>query len=128
MYKYKKAAPTTLRVNNAYEGETIEQKVARFMNNAEPITDASPLIYTDRKDGVLPGYDIKTDKWEVAIDAMDSVTRAQLAKREISLGERTYDTMTEEQQKKFNEKFPKNKHNKPKPETGASTSDTQTNS
>jgi len=56
--------------------------------------------------------DIKTDKWEIAIDAMDKVSKSAVARRNMAIGERTYDTMTPEQQKTFNEKYPKNKHNK----------------
>ena len=52
-----------------YEGETIEAKVNRIVNNGEPITDGTPIIYTERKDGVLPEYDIRTDRWDIAIDA-----------------------------------------------------------
>lgn len=75
MYKYKKALPTTLVVNESYQGERIEQKIYRIVNNNEPIEDSAPLIYTDRKDGVLPDYDIRTDKWDAAIDAMDKVDK-----------------------------------------------------
>lgn len=112
MYKKNKANKTTITVNQAYEGETIEQKINRIVNNGEPITDGAPLIYTDRKDGVEPQYDIRTDRFEVALDAMDKVTATHQAKREMRIGEKTFDTMTPEQQKTFNEKFPNNKHNK----------------
>lgn len=80
MYKYKKPRTTTLRVNNSYAGETIEAKMKRVLNNKEPIKDGAPLIYTERKDGVKPELDIRTDKWEIAADAMDAVSRARLAK------------------------------------------------
>ena len=33
-----------------------------------------PTIYTEKKDGVLPEYDIRTDRFEVAIDAIDKIT------------------------------------------------------
>jgi hypothetical protein len=82
MYKYNKPRKTTLVVNNSYEGETIEQKVERFTNNNEPIKDGAPLIYTDRKDGVQAGYNIKTDRFEVAIDAMDKIQKTKIAERE----------------------------------------------
>lgn len=82
MYKYKKATRTTLHVNESYMGETIERKVARIMNNKEPITDGAPLIYTERKDGVRPEHNIRTDKWEHAIDAMDRVNKEWQARRE----------------------------------------------
>ena len=49
MYKTKKPTETTIEANEGYEGETIEEKVARIVNNNEPITDGAPLIYTDRK-------------------------------------------------------------------------------
>lgn len=75
-------ATTQLNINNSVQGETIEQKVDRIINNGEPIKDGAPLIYTERKDGVLPGYNIKTDRWEIAVDAMDKVAKAKTAQRE----------------------------------------------
>lgn len=82
MYKFKKATETTLNVNTSYEGEPLEAKIRRIVNNKEPISDGAPLIYTDRKEGVQPGYDIRTDRFEVAIEGMDKVAKAELAKRE----------------------------------------------
>lgn len=82
MYKYKKSRQTSLRVNKGYEGETIEMKIFRIVNNKEPITDGAPLVYTDRKEGVKPETDIRTDRWEIAVEAMDTVYQAQIAKRE----------------------------------------------
>lgn len=64
-----------------YKGERIENKINRILTNKEPITDGAPLIYTNRKDGVLPGYDIRTDRFEVAIEAMDKVSMSKLTKR-----------------------------------------------
>lgn len=63
-----------------YEGETIETKVRRIVDNKEPITDGAPIVYTERKDGVLPQYDIRTDRWDMAIMAMDAVNRAKIAR------------------------------------------------
>lgn len=82
MYRKKDHRHKNLKVNNSYIGETIEQKVNRITNNKEPITDGAPLIYTERNKGVGPEYDIRTDRWEVAVDAMDKVNKANLAKRE----------------------------------------------
>lgn len=110
MYKKTQASKTTLIVNTAYEGETIEKKIRRIENNKEPISDGAPITYTDRKDGVRPEYDIRTDRFEIAIDAMDNVTKSHAAKREMRIGERTYDTMNETDQKAFNDKYPNNKH------------------
>ncbi len=57
------------------EGETIEEKVQRVVENKEPIEDGAPIIYTERKDGVIPAYDIRADKWNIALNAMDQVNK-----------------------------------------------------
>lgn len=64
-----------------YIGESIETKVLRITQNKEPISDGSPTIYMERKDGIKPEYDIRTDRWEIALDAMDIVSKTKLAKR-----------------------------------------------
>ena len=71
-----------LIVNTSIEGETIEMKVERITVNREPISDGAPMIYTERKEGVLAGYDIRTDRFEIAIEAMDKVSKTNQAKRE----------------------------------------------
>lgn len=82
MYTKLKPAKTNLKVRNVYEGETIEMKVNRIVNNKEPITEPGVVtIYTDRKDGVKAEMNIRTDRWELAIDAMDKVNADKLAKR-----------------------------------------------
>ena len=48
----------------AYEGETIEHKVQRIVLNKEPIEDGAEIIYTEKKDGVLPQYEQKYRDWE----------------------------------------------------------------
>lgn len=60
-----------------YEGEAIEDKVRRILDENEPIKDGAPIIYTDKKDGVLPEYNIRTDRWEIAMQAMDKVNSYQ---------------------------------------------------
>lgn len=109
-------AKSKMKVNTAYEGETIEEKMDRIVNNNEPISDGAPLIYTERKEGVMPEYDIRADKWDIAIDAMDKVAESNKMKRDLAQGERAYDKMTPEEKEKFNSKYPMNKHNG-KPET-----------
>lgn len=66
---------------NLVEGERIELKIDRMTQNNEPIGDSAPLIYTARKDGVIAAYDIRTDKWDVALNAMQKVnqTRGKIA-------------------------------------------------
>lgn len=88
MYNKNEMKRSSLRINESVEGETIETKIERVLNNKEAITDGSPVIYNERKDGVLPGQDIRTDRFDLAIDAMDKVSRTHIAKRENAIKER----------------------------------------
>lgn len=81
MYKSIRQHKGSIKVNASYDGESIETKVERIVHQKEPINDGAPLIYTDRKEGVKPEYDIRTDRFEIAIDAMDAVSRTDVAKR-----------------------------------------------
>ena len=70
-YRGLKWSKGSLNVNTSFEGESIESKVRRITVNNEPIKDGAPVMYTERKDGVIPSTDVRTDRWEIAIDAMD---------------------------------------------------------
>ena len=62
------------------EGERIEDKVARLFEENQPINDGAPLIYTEKKEGVLPAYNIRTDRFAIALDAMDKIGRSKAKK------------------------------------------------
>ena len=63
-----------------YQGESIERKVQRIVNENEPIEDGAPIIFQERADGVKPEFNIRTDRWDVAIEAMDKVSAKELSK------------------------------------------------
>ena len=63
-----------------YEAESIEEKVRRVVNQNEPIEDGAPIIFQERGDGVKPEFNIRTDRWEIAIEAMDKVSAEELSK------------------------------------------------
>lgn len=69
------------------EGETIEMKMNRVLNNKEPITDGAPIIYMERKDGVKEEYDVRTDRFDFALDAVDKINKSKLAKRDAKIKE-----------------------------------------
>lgn len=73
MYRKNKAERTKMRINDSTIGESIEEKMRRLLRDKEPIKDLAPQVYTERKDGVRPEYDIRTDKWEVATEARDKI-------------------------------------------------------
>ena len=66
------------------QGESIEQKVARILQSNEPITDGAPIIYTEKKDGVLPAYNIRTDRLDIAIDVKDKIEMARTAEKKTT--------------------------------------------
>lgn len=68
-----------------YEAEPREVKLRKIISGeASNMEDGVfPTIYTEKKDGVQPEYDIRTDRFEVAIDAIDKInqsTASQIAK------------------------------------------------
>ena len=73
---------TSISVNDSVEGETIEEKIKRILENKEPISEGEEVIYTERKDGVNPAYDVRTDRFELAVESMDKVHKDKIAKRE----------------------------------------------
>jgi len=98
MYKKTTANKTTIIVNESYEGETIEQKVVRITNNKEPIADGAPRVYTERKEGVRADTNIRTDRFEVAVEAMDKVAKSKVARRE-GMGKKAEEGMKKEAEK-----------------------------
>ena len=55
----------------------------------------------DKKAGVLPQYDIRTDRFDIAVDTMDKGSKAKIARREQTIAERAKEGMEKE---KANEK------------------------
>lgn len=92
MKKHVITQKTGLRINSSAEGETIEMRVDRALNNKEPLDgDGAPLIYTERKDGVTPAHNIRTDRWEYAVEAMAKAANSYDARREERLNPKVFD-------------------------------------
>ncbi len=85
---YKKVIYVNSRMESVekLEGETIEQKMERVLDNGEPISDGAPEIFTEKAKGVLAAYNIRTDRWEIACEAMDKIQGSYQAKREEKAG------------------------------------------
>ena len=74
-----------IRVNNfegmieiTENGETLIKKIQRILDENEPLTDGAPMIYTPKEAGVRDDCNIRTDKWTLAMDAMDKVNNYKL--------------------------------------------------
>lgn len=87
-YKNHKNMKTQLKTATITpNAESIEEKVAKLIANNDPIDSVAPLIYTEKKDGVLPQYDPRTDRQEIALEAVDRITRSQEMARRFNAGE-----------------------------------------
>ncbi len=65
----------------------LEEKIVRIMDNKEPIEDGAPEIFTEKNQGVIAAYNIRTDRWEVAVDAYDKIEKSRIAKKEATAKE-----------------------------------------
>ena len=63
---------------NLREGQSIEEVMRINTANKEQLVAMLPELYQKREEGIDPMCDIRTDKFQMAQDAMDKVTRAHL--------------------------------------------------
>lgn len=71
--------------NLTYQAEPREVKLRKIINGETNNMEDGvfPTIYTEKKDGVQPEFDIRTDRFEVAIEAIDKINQSaanQIAK------------------------------------------------
>lgn len=64
------------------EGEIIEKKIQRIMDEKSPIDDSAPIIYTEKKNGINPAHDVRTDRFDLALEAMEIETKNRIATNE----------------------------------------------
>lgn len=82
MYPRPKFRSTSLKLNQSTIGESLETKIERMISNKEPIKDGAPIIYTERKEGVRASTNIRTDRFEIAIEGTDKIAKSYKARRE----------------------------------------------
>lgn len=64
-----------------FEGQTLEEMIFKMMQQGAMIEASSPIIYTERKDGINPLYDIRSDRFDLALEATSKIEQALKAKR-----------------------------------------------
>lgn len=72
-FKKKKIEYDPIEGVETYEAESREQMLRRYKEEGISTENVSPLNYTEKKDGVLPGYNIRTDKFEVMREATEKL-------------------------------------------------------
>lgn len=81
------AVPTKsglIRVNKTKEDEGLIHQLRKVKTMGDQGFVTKGLMYSERKDGVLPEFDIRTDKWEVAQHASNVASKSEIAKRGAS--------------------------------------------
>lgn len=75
--------------NLTYQAEPREVKLRKIINGetSDMEDGVFPTIYTEKKDGVMPEYDIRTDRFEVALDAIDKINQSTASKIAKNKGE-----------------------------------------
>lgn len=68
-----------IKCNNSYEGERIENKIRKALDGTENLEMGKPAIFGERKVGVIPSTDIRTDRWDLAIEAQEHVNQTKTA-------------------------------------------------
>lgn len=63
------------------DGISIEETIRKALHSKEPIEATAKISYSERKDGVLPQFDIRTDRFEYARTALDRVHASSAAAR-----------------------------------------------
>lgn len=88
MYNQNVPESTGFDTGELTEGESIEVKLERMIANKEPLNgegSGSGLLFTERKDGVNPSYNIRTDRWVHVIEATDKMSAQRIAQREAKV-------------------------------------------
>ena len=69
-----------IQINNLYEAEPLEVKLRRKMKGGKVDEEEGErktwaIAYTEKKDGIKPEYDIRTDRFEIAREAMKTLEK-----------------------------------------------------
>ena len=84
IFNKNKMQKTSIHIKTLEKGESIEEKMRKVTTSNEPIENVAPMLYTEKKEGVLPECDIRTDRFDVAQEAMGAVAKSNAAKRQAA--------------------------------------------
>lgn len=77
---YKGIGRSTIVIRAQYEAEPLEAKLRKKMKGGKVDEEEGDqktwaIAYTEKKDGVKPEYDIRTDRFEIAREAMETIEK-----------------------------------------------------
>lgn len=69
-----------IKIRNTYEAEPLEVKLRRKIKGGKVDEEEGDgktwvIAYTEKRDGVKPEYDIRTDRFEIAREAMETLEK-----------------------------------------------------
>lgn len=68
MYNVPKKVRTSIKINDSVEGETIESRLERLVNNGDETIEGKELIFTRPEDGIVNAFNIRHDWWDEAAE------------------------------------------------------------
>lgn len=93
--------PSQIKIRNTYEAEPLEVKLRRKMKGGKVDEEEGDgktwaIAYTEKKDGVRPEYDIRTDRFEIARKGMETIEKGIQLSYSILNNAKAEETTTEE--------------------------------
>lgn len=84
MLKPRRKYKSIMSQNETYIATSLTEKLRKRMENISTegteIDESIPIIYTERDSGVIASTNIRTDRFEIAREAIDKINRAQAEK------------------------------------------------
>lgn len=70
-------------LNEVVEGESIERKMEKILEGKEKVELTRSPVYQQRRDGVQPEYNIRTNKMEILQEAVSTATQKYFEARDL---------------------------------------------
>lgn len=77
----KKQPKSQLKGVKVEPGKSLMEVLRKMITEGDVPEEEVPIIYTDKGEGVLPGYDIRTDRFEIAREAMEKAKNSEKKER-----------------------------------------------
>jgi len=76
--KYKVVATNKIISTQTFDGIPLEDKIRKWLQNGDTIEADCPMLYLNKSDGVKPETDIRTDRFDIAIDTTTNYSRKRV--------------------------------------------------
>lgn len=81
-YSKKIKQTTQISCNESYEAQSLEEQIKAATIGNQKIQADGSLIFTERKKGVEPQYNIRTDRFDLALDQIEKYDKMTAAQRD----------------------------------------------